>query len=204
MEVENGLAFTTSTNYMMQNPYMFLTDYTDDGTYTKNLKNSTIPAVTYNARAVKITDESVASSLLGITESAGIMPYDFDTSQIESEADLQQFMKPDGVNIAAIGKKTNSDEVSSNVVVFGSYAMLYQDFLSVTTYNNANYVVNLCNTLADRGDLGVTITSAPSENLELGIIGGPTTIAVGVIFIGLIPLVILLIGLFVFIRRRNS
>lgn len=203
MEIENGLAFTTSSNYAMNSPYMFLTDYSDDGTYTETLKNATIPAVTYNAKAITITDDSVASPLLSITESAGIMPYDFDTQQIETEADLQQFMQPDGVNIAAIGKKTNSDEVSSNVVIFGSYSMLYQEFLSYTTYNNANYVVNLCNTLVNRGDMGITITSAASENQSLGIVDSSTVIAMGIIFIGVIPLVILLIGLFMFIRRRN-
>lgn len=204
MEVEDGLAFSTSSSYAMSTPYMFLVDYADDGTYTETLKNATIPSVVYNACPVTITDEDTASPLLNITASAGIMPFDADTSKIETEADLQQYMEPDGVNVAAIGKQTNSDDVSSNVVVFGSYSMFYSSFISTTTYNNANYIVNLCNTVTNRGDMGITITSAASENQELGIIEDSTTIAVGIIFIGLIPLLILVIGLIMYIRRRNS
>ena len=203
MKIGNGIAFSTSSSYSMSTPYMFLAEYAD-ATFTKTLKNATIPTVVYNSRPIEITDDTVANALLGISSSAGVMPFDADTSSIEDESDLQQFMKPEGVTLAAIGKKTGDEDATSNVVVFGSYAMMYSEFLSVTTYNNANYIVNLCNTVTNRGDMGITITSAPSENIELGVVDGTTTVAIGIIFIGVIPLTVLLIGLFMYIRRRNS
>lgn len=203
LKVGDGITFSTSSSYSMSTPYMFLADYADDGTYTETLKNPTLPTVVYNSRPVEITDDSVATALLSISDAAGVMPFDADTTQLDSEADLQPYMKPDGVTLAAIGEKTVDDETSSKVAVFGSYAMMYSQFLTVTTYNNANYIVNLCNTVTDRGDMGITITSAPSENQEIGVIGAGTVVTIGTIFIALIPLAVLLIGLFMYLRRRN-
>ena len=72
----------------------------------------------------------------------------------------------------------------------------------MTSYNNANYIVNFCNTVTNRGDMGITIKSAGTDEKELGVTNASTVIAVGTIFIGVIPVIILIIGLVVFIRRR--
>lgn len=205
MKVDDSLAFTTSSShYTGQTPYMFLTDYAENETYLKTLKNPNIPTIVYNARPINILDTDSASALLSVSSSAGKISFDTDTSEIKTAEDLEKFMTPDGITVAAIGKKTNSQNKSSNVAVFGSYSMFYSTLLSSSTYNNANYIVNLCNTVTNRGDMGITITSAPSEIEELGVITGPTTLIAQIIFIGVVPLTVLLIGLVVFIRRRNK
>lgn len=201
MKISDGIGFCTSSSYYVSSPYMFLTDYNND-TYTATLKNSGIPTIVYDSRTVEITAEDTASPLLSVDSSAGVIPFDADTSEIESAGDLDKYLQ-DSINLAAIGTKTNSDEKSSSVAVFGSYYMFYSDFLSTTSYNNANYVVNLCNTVTDRGDMGITITSASVDDGELGVTNAATTIAVGIIFIALVPLTVLVIGLIVYIRRRN-
>ncbi len=203
MEVSDGLCFCTNNNYYLQNVYMFLAEYNNDS-YTSELKNASIPTIVYNSRNIILKDGSKAQSLLNLTKSVGVLPFDTDTSKFESDKDLEKFMTADGVNLAAIGSKTNADDKGSKIAVFGSPYMFAQTFLGTTSYNNANYLVNFCNTVSNREDMGVTINSAAVDGGELGVTNSSTTVAVGLIFIVLIPLGVLIIGLILYIRRRNK
>lgn len=203
MEISDGLCFCTNNNYFLQNVYMFLTEYGSE-TYTASLKNAAIPTITYNSRNIVLKDESKAESLLNLTQSVGVLPFDTDSSKIESDKDVEKFMTADGINVAAIGSKNNTAEKGSKIAVFGSPYFFYKDFIGTTSYNNANYLINFCNTVTDREDMGVTINSAAIDNGELGVTNTATSIAVGVIFIAAVPLAVLIIGLILYIRRRNK
>ena len=200
MAVSDGLSFCTSNEYMLQNPYMFLTDYKND-TYTADLKDKNIPTFVYNARNVEIKDSSTASALLKVESSVGVIPFSVDASEIKTKNDVEKYKKK-SIAPAAIGTKSNTDNKDSNVAVFGSFYMFSGSFLNMTSYHNANYIVNFCNTVTNRGDMGITIKSAGTDEKELGVTNASTVIAVGTIFIGVIPVIILIIGLVVFIRRR--
>lgn len=199
LEVADGMAFCRSDKYVIQNNYMFLTDYNND-TYTSSLKDSSIPTIVYNTRDIKIKDKNLAKPLLSVESDVGVIPFSVDPSEFKSEDDIQKYIKK-SINPAAIGTRTASDK-SSNIAVFGSPYMFTSTFLSTTSYNNANYIVNFCNTVTNRGDMGITINSAGVDDKELGITSTATVNAVGTIFIGVIPLIILIIGLVIFIRRR--
>ncbi|MEE3427992.1 MAG: Gldg family protein [Ruminococcus sp.] len=199
MKVSDGLAFCTSNNYVVQNPYMFLTDYKND-TYTADLKDANIPTIVYNTRNIQIKDSNKASALLSVESSVGVIPFSVDTSELKSESDLEKYKKK-SVNAAAIGSDS-SDSKKSNIAVFASPYMFTGTFLNTTSYNNSNYIVNFCNTVTNRGDMGITIKSAGTDEAELGVTSASTVIAIGTVFIGVIPIIILIIGLVVFIRRR--
>ncbi|MCH5303529.1 MAG: GldG family protein, partial [Ruminococcus sp.] len=202
MEVSDGLSFCTSPQYYVQTPFMFLTDYNND-TYTADLKNAGIPTIVYNSRNIEIKSEDTASPLLSIETSAGVIPFSVDVSEFSSEKDFEKYKKS-SLNLAAIGTKTSEDGNSSNVAVFGSPYIFASSFLNTTSYNNTNYIINFCNTVTDRGDMGITINSAAVDEGELGITNTSTIIAAGVIFIAVIPIIVLLIGLVMYIRRRNK
>jgi ABC-2 type transport system permease protein len=201
MKVTDGIAFCQSSSYYINSYYTFLTDY-DSDIYTATLKNSDVPTVVGTARPVEITNEDMAVSMLKVDSSVGVLPFDIDSDSIQSQSDIEKYME-DSINLACVGTKTNDDEASSNVAVFGSYYMFTSSFLSTTSFNNANYIVNFCNTVTDRGDMGITITTAEANIPELGTITDSTVSAMYFIFIGAVPVIILLIGLLVFIRRRN-
>ncbi len=202
MKVSDGLCFCTSSEYVVQNPYMFLTDYKNDA-YTANLKNSSIPTITYNSRNITIKDKETAQAILGAESSVGVIPFSVDTSEIESEKEIEKYKKK-SVTVAAIGKKTNSDNKESNVAVFSSPYMFTNTFLSTSSYNNSNYIINFCNTVTNRGDMGITINSASLDDKELGVTNAATIVAVGTIFIAIVPIIVLIIGLIMYIRRRNK
>ena len=204
LEVSDGLCFCTNNNYYLQSVYMFLAEYNNTD-YTSTLKNASIPTIVYNSRNVVIKDESKATSLLNLTQSVGMLPFNVDTSKIESGEDLEKYMTADGVNLAALGSKSSPDDAkAAKIAVFGSPYMFSKTFVSTTSYNNANYLVNFCNTVSGREDMGVTINSAAIDGGELGVTNSSTTVAVGLIFIVLIPLGVLIVGLILYIRRRNK
>lgn len=202
MKVSDGLCFCTSSEYVVQNPYMFLADYKDD-TYTKSLKNSSIPTIVYNSRNITIKDSEKAKSLLGVESSVGMIPFSVDTTDLQADEAMEKYNKK-SINVAAIGTQSNSDSKSSNIAVFGSPYMFTSNFLSTTSYNNSNYIVNFCNTVTNRGDMGITINSAALDDQELGVTSEATVVAVGTIFIAVIPIIVLAIGLVMYIRRRNK
>lgn len=196
MKVSNGLAYCTNSKYIINDYYTFITDYNND-TYTKGLKNSDIPVVVRDSRDVEILNKDTASPLLSVEDGAGMVPFDS-----ADDAKAEDYIKKDGINAAAIGTISSDDEKKSNVVVFGSPIMFLSNYLE-TSYNNADYIVNVCNIITNRGDLGITITSAKYDNGELGTVTAGTTFVVGIIFILALPVIVLLIGLVIFIRRRT-
>ena len=196
MKVSNGLAYCTNSKYIISDYYTFITDYNND-TYTKELKNPNIPVVVRDTRDIEILNKETASPLLSVESGAGMVPFGSD-----EDAKADDFLKADGINAAAIGTLSNDDEKKSSVVVFGSPIMFLSNYLE-TSYNNANYFINICNTVTDRGDLGITITSAKYDSGELGAVTAELTIIVGIILIAAVPVIVLLVGLMVFIRRRT-
>lgn len=203
MEVSDGLCFCTNNNYYLQNIYMFLTEYNNTD-FTEGLKNASIPTIVYNTRNIILKDGSKAKSLLNLTSSVGMLPFDTDTSKL-NEKKIEKYMIADGVNPAAIGSKTNADEAkTSKIAIFGSPYMFSNAFISTSSYNNANYLINFCNTVSQREDMGVTINSASIDGGELGVTNSSTSVTVGLIFIVLVPLGVLLLGFILYIRRRNK
>lgn len=140
----------------------------------------------------------MAHSLLTTSDKAGVQPYDFDENW-----DYQDAITGEPLNVAAEGVKTNNDEKSSRVVVFGSYTMFSETVMSYNSYNNSAYFMNVVNTIADKDDTGITIESKSFESAELGVTDVTTRSAMFAIFVIILPAAILVTGLIVWLRRRN-
>ena len=64
--------------------------------------------------------------------------------------------------------------------------------------------VNIFNTISEKGDDSVTIESKELKNTELGVTDASTGAAMMIIFVIALPLAVLIIGLVLWIRRRNK
>jgi hypothetical protein len=202
LKVSDGLAFCTSSDYYINNNYTFLTDYADTD-YVADLKNSRVSTIVYYTRNVELTDDSKAKALLTTSSGVGVIPFDVDTTELTDE-DIDKYYIAEGVNPAALGSRSNTADSMSHIAVFGSPYMFSKTFLSTTSFNNANYIINFCNTITNRGDMGITINSASIDRKELGVSNAATVYAMGIIFIAAIPIIVLIIGLILYIRRRNK
>lgn len=198
MEVNGGYVFETNSDYLVSGstPYAFLVDYTDY--YTENLKNAKIPVVTSDAHDIIIKDSDMAHGILVTSDDAGVQPYDADENW-----NYQDAISGEPLNIAAEGVKTNSDDKSSKVLVFGSYMMFNPQILQFNSYNNSAYFMNVVNTAANKADSGITIESKSLDSAELGVTDVTTKNIMLALFVFIIPICILVTGLVVWLRRRN-
>lgn len=199
MQVNDGYVFETDTDRLVSSSsnYVFTINYTSY--YTDGLKNPNIPVVSLYTRDITVTDDSIAHGLLTTSTSAGVQPYDAD-----SEWDYHDAIADAELNIGAEGVKTNSDEVSSRVIVFGSYSMFTEQIMSYNSYNNSAYFMNMVNTVADRDEVGITIEAKSLESGELGITDATTKNVLFVVFVVVIPICVLATGIFIWLRRRNK
>ena len=106
------------------------------------------------------------------------------------------------IAIAAEGQKAGT-EAYSNVVVFSSKAMLLSGELSYASFNNAAYFMNMLNTITEKEDNTVVIEGKSLENATLGAPGAETSNAVMIVFMIVLPALILILGIVLWIRRRN-
>ena len=199
MEVNDGIVFETNPDYLVTGTteFAFITDYTDH--YVEGLKNAKIPVVVTDAKNIIIKDESMAHALLNTSSDTGIYPYDADENWNYKDA-----MTGEPLVVGAEASKTSSEDVSSNVIVFGSYIMFNEQVMSFNSYNNSAYFMNIVNTIADKDDAGITIESKSLDSTELGVTDVSTTAIALIVFVFVIPIVILVTGIILWIRRRNK
>ena len=197
LKLTDGFVYETSEDHLLSSSdmFVFITDFTDY--YTDNLKNKNIPVMVYQTRGIEITDENNAHALLNASDHAGVFPLDGDES----------FKPEDGITgkqiaVAAEGIKSSSD-AESRVIIFGSDRMFSSEFITMNSINNAEFFMSVLNTIADKSDESVTITGKKLDNTELGVTDINTTGAMNVIFIGVIPVAILIAGIIVWLRRRH-
>lgn len=212
LAVESGYAVEQDPNYYTNG--VFAAQYASSK-YTANMKNANLPVCFYtgSARAVSVLDSQSASALLTLTEKGQIA---YSPDDVES-ADSPEAVFEDSPNaaVAAIATKTvtsadtDSDadtgatvNKESNIVVIGSSYTVVDRALSRNTYGNSSYVLSLLNTITGRGDVGIAIESKSLSGTELGI----TTAQINIlktVFVIIIPILILVAGIVVYIKRKN-
>ena len=197
MKLTDGFVYETSEDHLLSSSdmFVFITDYNEY--YTDGLKNKDSPVMVYQTRGIEITDENTSHALLNASDRAGIFPTDADDS----------FKPEDGITgkkiaVAAESVKSNSD-AESRLIIYGSDRMFSSDFMTMNSLNNADFFMSVLNTVSDKSDESVTITGKKLENNELGVTDITTTGAMNIIFIGVIPVAILVIGIVVWLRRRH-
>lgn len=198
MEISDGYVYETNPECLVSGstPYAFLTTYTEH--YVDKLKNANIPVVVSDSREVVVTDSATAHPILTTSNMAGVQPFEPD-----EEWTYMDNVKGEPVNVAAEGVKTNSEEKTSNVVVFGSYHMFDKEIMSYHSFNNSAYFMNVINTSAGKDDATITIETKSLDSAELGVTDMSTTNMILVIFVIVIPVSILVMGIIVWLRRRN-
>ena len=197
MSLNSGYVYETNSDYLLngRSSYMYIADYTDY--YVENLKNQNIPVAVEYAQGVNIKDSETAHAILQTSDGAGVYPLD-----AADDFDAKANVKGEPIAVAAEGKKAGTEEYS-NVIVFSSSSMLSSSMLNYYSFNNAAFFMNVVNTIAEKEDDTVVIESKSLQNPTLGAPADSTCNAILIIFVYAIPAVILIIGIILWIRRRN-
>ncbi len=191
MNVTKGGVVEMDTTKLNAGGGGFFPDYVDE-TYTENLKNPDLAVIMANqyTRPIEITDESVASPLL--VSSADAQVYMYSENEVLPE-------KEDGYNVAAVATK-NGEGASSNIVVWGSLGSFTPDVFSV--YNNESYVINLLNTLSDNKISAIAMNSVPLGGNQM-VVTEANSAVFRTVFVIIVPILLLVFGIVVWVRRRN-
>ena len=174
-------------------------DYAE-GAYTEGLTNKSLSVVMPYCMPLEITDEKMASPLLQSSSQADvIIPSQDNPNDLKYE-----YSDGTPLNAAVIAEKTNDNDQSSYMVVWGSYDGLSNKWLYSSYSNNLNntaYFINLLNTLTEKDAMIVV------ESVDVGgetmIVNSGQQIAAFVFFVVIIPVALMVIGILVWNKRRH-
>ena len=118
---------------------------------------------------------------------------------IDDAADKGQF------NVIAESKKIRYDGTTpyySRIIACGSENLFIRDFLSATNYNNAEVAISVFNTISGNAGESIKITpksfTATTYEINASQQGG-----IAIVFIVIIPVIIIITGIVVWIRRKR-
>lgn len=200
VKMGDGAVFETVgyRTYQMQ-PYLPIALY-EDGKYTDSLKDETIPFMMPLAKPFEVLfsakDNQIVTQLLTFSSTAGVRPSDADESFTIDDSGQKG---PIPALVLATRKESTGNR-TSNLVISGSTAMLDTAAIENTGLNNAEYMINLINDLADR-EQSIVIQPKSLGGRALAITSSQVT-KLGIILCGVLPLSILVIGLVIWLRRR--
>jgi len=176
-----------------------LMDYYDD-TYTKDIRTD-LKVLMLDCIPVEILDENVASPLLVSSDKATVVVASEDSSMDGTELPATG----NALNGAAVGVMANEDSKKSAVVVWGSLYSLRNEFIAgdyAKNINNITYVINLLNNFSAKNGDRILVESAKFEGTSI-LVKSSQQATVGILFIFVIPIVIIVFGIVVWVRRRH-
>lgn len=164
--------------------------------------SSSLPIVSVYGVPIKTLFESsnnrTTTVLLASNDTSILVPFDIDeTFDVSAQDQYAQNLVVKGSKSKTIDNK----QVYSNVVAFGSSQMLSNAMLTYGGYGNGNFVITAINQTCGK-DSPVTILPVNLSYDTITITESELR-AYGIIFIGVIPIIVFAIGVIVFIRRRH-
>lgn len=204
IEMQSGFAFEMNQSNMYSTTYgglVFGATVADDELKSA-LNNADLPVIAASATPVTALFESKdnreTSVLLKSSDTTIFVPYDADES-FDFDSQDQTSM-----NLVVEGKKLRSldgEMVSSNVIAFGSAQMMTSNMLNYGGYGNGDFVITAVN--AATGKDSVVKILPIDLSYDTITISQTQVVTYAIIFIGVLPLIVLAVGIVIFVRRRH-
>ncbi|MDP4120091.1 MAG: Gldg family protein [Bacillota bacterium] len=196
IQISAAYAYETDSSQLIQSSNYFTSVVNMVGdTYSKSLKNPSLPFVTTFARPITILDTSKVTALLQMSDKSGTMPETANSSFNYSNNITGK------VTVAAISSKSSGNN-KSNLVTFGSTADFSDATLKTSQCNNSAYFVNMMNILSDKQDNSIVIEQ---KTVTSDLPVNPTVaIVLAIILAGVLPFGILIAGIVIWAKRRHQ
>ena len=193
IKVKEGIVYETDANKMTASRQIFeaISEEVEKG-YTKKIKDSKVPVLLPVCRPLEALNKDSVKVLLQYSENSGIMP-----PGASNTFDIKGNVC--GPTPVALISEKNEENSKNTVTVLGSFVGLTDNYLLATSINNSSYFTCL---LANKEDSGIVIEPKSIENEELGITGRQASI-LGLSVAAFLPLLVILFGIAVFIKRRH-
>ncbi len=169
-----------------------------DATYSGNLANTSLPIMAPLSRTITELTANNGRTVTNLLTTS-------DSSYLVSLEDGESDTDTRGKNAVAVlcrdQQSTGSELIESDILVFGSMVMLDYYLLQDNSYNNAEFFIGVLNQICGKED-NIVIASKDLTKTSLSM-SDVTMKVVRAIVIYVIPIIVILIGVIVAIRRRN-
>lgn len=208
IEVTHNIVWETDISHSQQVAYgdgvynVPLANISDD-TYSAGITNTSLPIVAPFARAINLkwdaNNELTTASILKTSSTCFEEP---PQTEEGGEFDADSAEKGEKTIMAACTKSTTiGQEINtSTLFVVSSMTFLSSGIAKSASYNNAEIVMNSMNTASGKGD-GLVIASKDLSAKSITISAGQASLVRNIVVI-FIPVIVIIIGIVVFIRRR--
>ena len=203
IKVNPGAVYETDSSKVFNyQRYFVITDYAED-TYSADFKSANRLVALPSSRPLEVLFETGNSrrttTLLQFSATAGVAPAD---AGVDFDFDGNVTGSPfPGVELSTQTTYDGTTQQNSNVIVAGSTSFISSDLISSTSIANGEYLINLLNTLTERKNV-VDIVSKELGGTALSMTQNQTT-TLAVTFIAIVPLIVLICGVVIWLRRRN-
>ena len=204
---EAGTALETDSSNTYGSAYYSVQSLSDvDLTTVGRTEAYTLPFIMLNVRPVNILFDAqyniTVTSLLTTSSTTVLRPLDASDGWTMDNADPAQAYN----SIVMSQKSTDNPDPEqvekSTVVAFSSSDIFSSYYMQiVSSYGNAQYTIDLINTLANKeAEITVVAKEMMASTFE---ISASQALILGIVFVAVIPLAIIIVGVVVFLRRRN-
>lgn len=199
---------TASQRYSGYDTYTYQDIVTENEDYLTDVTNLSRPVVVPDARALSLRFENVDSTYscepLIASASSAVLKDMFDDSEDWTPADSEQ---RGSFTTVAIGrqKKINQDthiSTFTNVITFGSDLMLNSLLTTRSSFNNGDFIISMLNEVTGKSE-GITIKPKVVNSGMFDITEAQNR-TLTLVFAVIIPVAVLAVGTFVWIRRRHK
>ena len=183
------------------NPYFSTTTILNDK-LTDTMTDTSIPITMPFARPLEQVYETnmdiSTEILLQSTDTTTTIPYGITEDQLQNWTPEEYGPFP----LAILSTKSFEDGSTSQLLAFGSAVSLSDSLLSSGSFCNADYYLSVLNTLTHRENV-ISIQSKTLGGQELGL-NTMQVFIIGVGFMIVLPVVVLVCGLYLWYKRRNA
>lgn len=203
IRIEPNPIFETDIKKVInQNMYFPMIEYTMPDYAIETLAKRLVSVAPYG-RAITLLYETQGNTntsvIASYSQTSGMIPTGADENWVPTQQDIT------GPIPAIVRSKRHDAQTQSNpatIFAISSSMILDANLLASSAVGNADYIMEILKITTDSIDNSLTILPKELGGTQLGISFGGV-IAYGVIFAVLIPLIILIIGIFIWIRRRR-
>ena len=198
IKVGDGIIFETDIRNLLvlNNPFFAINEYADS-TYTTNLKNSTIPVALGYCKPLEILDEDAVDVMLRFSDSAGIRPSNAGNGWTPTKDDIIG-----NIPSMVVSNKVNDNSSTSHLAVVGTTIGFDNESLGRTSLNNSSYILNVFSVFTKQeSPINIEPKSLAGEELGINVYQARV---LGIIFMFIIPITMLIIGIVVYIKRKNK
>lgn len=197
---EQGVYETSNSKiYSSSSPFITAVDYSEI-TYSEKFLNGNVPFLSPNSTRLEVVFDSqnkkATTQLLNFSETARATAK---TAEGPSSDD-EKGPFPAAIMCEQIGND-GTKTCYSRVIAFASAESFVDAIISSTTYANAEYLMNLSNVISEN-EVNLTIVPKQIEYSEITLTyAGAVAMAIG--FSIVLPLIILVVGIVIWVRRRH-